>query len=456
MHDDQPLYEALRREKIDAEIRGADEIHLDLLKLQEYGVTVLANISADTFTREQHEALASYVRDFGGGLIMTGGDEGFGAGGWIGSPVEEVSPVSFEVKHKKIMPRGALVIIMHSCEIPRGNYWGEQVAMASVDTISSLDYLGVLCYSFGVGGPNWDVPLTPATDKASIKRRMRQMQIGDMPDFDSTMRIAVNGLMGLKDVSQRHMVIISDGDPSPPSSAVIQTMVDNQITCSTVGIGYGSHVLEQPLKDIARQTKGRFYAVKNPKQLPQIFVKEAKVVRRPLIDDQPFGPQLLPGFRRRRRASPAGGAAVGRSGHDAGQARLHHAHVPRGSDGDDPVLAHWHYEMGRMAVFTSGWWPKWGGNWVGWEKFGRFWAQLVRLVARQEASADFDVLTRLVGNRGYVVVEALNRDASFLNFLSIGGRLLTPGMEQKPLYLSQTGPGATRPRSTSPSTATTW
>ncbi len=440
--DDQPLYEALRREKIDAEIRGVDEVHLDLLKLQEYGVTVLANISADTFTREQHEALASYVRDFGGGLIMTGGDESFGAGGWIGSPVEEVSPVSFEVKHKKIMPRGALVIIMHSCEIPRGNYWGEQVALASVDTISSLDYLGVLCYSFGVGGPNWDVPLAPATDKASIKRKMRQMQIGDMPDFDSTMRIAVDGLMGLPDVSQRHMVIISDGDPSPPSSTVIQRMVDNQITCSTVGIGYGSHVLEQPLRDIARQTNGRFYAVKNPKQLPQIFVKEAKVVRRPLIDDQPFSPQLLPGFSQATQGiapqemPQLGGLVMTQAKPDCIMPVFR-----RGSDGDDPVLAHWHYEMGRMAVFTSGWWPKWGGNWVGWEKFGRFWAQLVRLVARQEASADFDVLTRLEGNRGYVVVEALNRDASFLNFLSIGGRLLTPGMEQKPLYLSQTGPG---------------
>ena len=440
--DDQGLLDALKREKIDVDMFGVDQVNVDLLKLQEYAAVVLANISADTFNAEQHKALASYVRDFGGGLVMTGGNEGFGAGGWIGTPLEEVSPVSFEIKQKKVIPRGALVIIMHSCEIPKGNYWGEQVALATVDTISSLDYMGVICYSYSVGGPNWEVPLAPATDKDAVKRKIRQMQIGDMQDFESTMRMAVTALLAKKDAAQRHMIIISDGDPSAPQDSTIQTMVDNGITCSTVGIGYGVHVTEQTLKDIAAKTNGRFYGVKNPARLPQIFVKEAKVVRRPLIDPQPFQPQLVFNFAQTTQGinpnelPPLGGLVLTEAKPDCVMPI-----VRRGKDGDDPVLAHWNCELGKMAVFTSGWWPQWGADWVAWDKFGKFWAQVLRWAMRQEAAADFDVLTRLDGNKGRVVIEALNKDASYLNFLTVTGRLLTPSLDQKKLYLTQTGPG---------------
>jgi hypothetical protein len=50
-------------------------------------------------------------------------------------------------------------------------------------------------------------------------------------------------------------------------------------------------------------------------------------------------------------------------------------------------------------------------------------------------------MTRLEGKKGRVVIEALNKDASYLNFLRISGRLITPSSDLKPLYLTQTGPG---------------
>src|SRR5690606_1068707 len=100
--------------------------------------------------------------------------------------------------------------------------------------------------------------------------------------------------------------------------------------------------------------------------------------------------------------------------------------IRKSTDGDDPLLAHWHYEMGKMAVFTSGWWPKWGTDWAAWEKYGKFWAQLVRWGMRQTGSADFDIATRVDGNVGRVSIEALNKDASYLNGLNFRGKVLTP------------------------------
>src|SRR5690606_10601998 len=95
---------------------------------------------------------------------------------------------------------------------------------------------------------------------------------------------------------QLHMIIISDGDPQAPSDAIINQMLDNKITASTIGIGYGgAHCYEPILIDIARRTSGdprKFFRCTNPRTLPQIFIKEAKVIRRTLLSEEPFTPAV--------------------------------------------------------------------------------------------------------------------------------------------------------------------
>ncbi len=134
------LADALVSENVRVTVKRIDQLgQFDLLEMMNYSTIILGNVSAGSFTDQQLDDMATYVKDMGSGLIMLGGDEGFGAGGWIGTPIEEIMPVSFEIKHKRVIPRGALVLIMHSCEIPRGNYWGKEMAKRSVDTISSQD-----------------------------------------------------------------------------------------------------------------------------------------------------------------------------------------------------------------------------------------------------------------------------------------------------------------------------
>lgn len=441
--DDQVLVDALASENVEVEQRDVSAGEVDLLELLNYSSVVLANVPANTFTREQQQTLAHYVENLGGGLIMIGGDESFGAGGWIGSPVAAVMPVEFEIKHKRVIPRGALVLIMHSCEIPRGNYWGTEVAKASVDTISSRDYIGVLAYSWSPGGVNWEVPFQFASNKSAIKRRIDRMAIGDMPDFDSTMKMAVAALKD-SDASQKHIIMISDGDPSPPMASVIQDMIRYQITCSTIGIGYGSHVIETTLRDIAGKTGGKFYPCRNPRLLPQIFVKESKVVRRSLISNEPFTPQvryafseLLAGIEPDEVLPSLGGMVLTSPKPEAQVAMVRVAEDRT----EDPVLAHWQAGLGKAVAFTSGFWPYWGDQWVGWPKFSKLWAQVIRWSMRQDAPENFDVFTRVEGNKGRVVVDALDKDAKALNMLSLPAVIIKPDQTTAPLIFAQTGPG---------------
>ncbi|HEY3243988.1 MAG TPA: VWA domain-containing protein [Phycisphaerae bacterium] len=437
------LVDALRSENVNVEVRDAAEASIDSLELLKYSTVILANVPANLFTDEQQKSLAQYVRDLGGGLIMTGGDEGFGAGGWIGSPVAEVMPVSFEIKHKRVIPRGALVIIMHSCEIPRGNYWGKEMAKKSVDTISSRDYIGVLAFTYSPVGYNWEVPLTLATNKAAIKSVIDKMQNGDMPDFDTTMDLAIKGLRGT-DASQKHVIIISDGDPAPPSEATLRKYIDDKVTCSTIGIGWGMHVMTQTLQGIANRTGGRFYAPKSAEALPQIFIKESKVVHRPLIVDEPFQPQwhhrhgeLLAGVTS-SEIPKLGGLVLTSPKEDP---RVIMPLIRATEDGNDPVLAYWQEGLGKSVAFTSGFWPYWGANWTNWPGFAKLWAQIVRWSMRQDAPANFETITTVDGNRGRIVIEALDKDASYLNFLTLGSTVIQPDQSVAPVTFTQTGPG---------------
>ncbi len=44
------------------------------------------------------------------------------------------------------------------------------------------------------------------------------MTPGDMPDFDPSLQMAMKGLNAIQDAMTKHIVVISDGDPTPPTN----------------------------------------------------------------------------------------------------------------------------------------------------------------------------------------------------------------------------------------------
>lgn len=442
---DQAMVDALKREYVDVTMRPLDQAPEDVLDMLDYDAIILSNLGADLFTEDQRKQLGAYVSDLGGGLVMTGGDDGFGAGGWLDTAVEEVMPVKFDVKQERIHMRGALALIMHTCEMPRGNYWAEEISIAAVKALSSLDMMGLIAWSSG--GTNWEIKFATVGSKQNKINQIRKIsgRIGDMPDFAGGLEMAYQQLRAAPQVSQKHIIITSDGDAAGPPITLLRKLRRAKITVTTVTIGFGAHVVEPEMKRIAKETGGRYYKANNPRVLPRIFIKEAKVVRRPLIRE------VEDGFRPHLRITMPEITAGLRNtdipplfGHVLTTPRLaadEFSRVLIASDKEDPILAVRQCGLGKSIAFTSGWWTRWGRAWPGWEKFSKLWAQSLRWAMRQGRAADFEVSTQLRGRQGKIVVEALGKDSSFLNGLSIGGRVLAPDATGQTVRLQQTGPG---------------
>ena len=64
------------------------------------------------FTDAQLEALQTFVRDLGRGLVMVGGPSAYGAGGYTKTPVEEALPVDMGVRNRQREPDIALVVVI--------------------------------------------------------------------------------------------------------------------------------------------------------------------------------------------------------------------------------------------------------------------------------------------------------------------------------------------------------
>lgn len=234
------LVEALRRSEIEIDVRPSDQLFTSLAELQAYDCVVLAGVprssgdAADSlanFTDEQIDMLVRNTEQFGSGLLMLGGPNAFGAGGWSNTPIEKAMPVDFQIKNTKVEAVGALAMILHASELAQGNYWQKRIARAALDVLGPMDYCGVMQY--GQLGDQWLWGDTTGMVRVGPSReamlaRISRMTPGDMPDFEPAMRQALGSLIKTP-ASIKHMIIISDGDPTAPSNGILSQFSKVQI-----------------------------------------------------------------------------------------------------------------------------------------------------------------------------------------------------------------------------------
>src|SRR5205814_6462550 len=128
------LLAALEGEKMTIDVRSGTSLPDNPEAYRGYDCIVLANIARSYFSEQQMRVIETCVKDQGAGLVMIGGDESFGAGGYLHTPIEEALPVNMDVENVRVMPSGALCIVLHTCEFADGNNWGKKVSKAALNT----------------------------------------------------------------------------------------------------------------------------------------------------------------------------------------------------------------------------------------------------------------------------------------------------------------------------------
>src|SRR4029077_7483497 len=92
-----------------------------------YASVAMVDVDARSLTDDQVKTLAASTRDLGHGLVTLGGDESYGLGGYLDSPLEELLPVISDITDPKRRQSVAEVLAidtsgsMAACHCSDGN-----------------------------------------------------------------------------------------------------------------------------------------------------------------------------------------------------------------------------------------------------------------------------------------------------------------------------------------------
>jgi Mg-chelatase subunit ChlD len=447
------LVESLRQSGLEVDVRPSDRAFSSLAELQRYDSVLLANVprttdlAADSFVSlsdDQIEMLVRNTKELGCGLVMLGGSRSFGAGGWAGTPLEAAMPVDFRIKNAKVVPVGALALVIDKS----GSMSGEKMhlslaaARAAIKMLGPRDFITVSAFD----GQAYPVlPLERVGDGRYALGRVSQLGAGGGTNLYPGMQMASDALRTAQ-ASVKHMIVLTDGQTPPADFVKLCLEMRKQgITVSAVAIGPDAD--RALLAQIAAAGGGKFYNAINPNNVPRIFMHEARRVatpvvrllappRSPLVETDheilngiPDVPPPIAGFvQTTLKQSPL--VQV-----------LWRSPVPE-SGQNATVLAVWNYGVGKAVALTTDAGRQWANSWTAWPEYQKFFSQLVRWSMRPVAgSTNYLLATQSRGDKTQVIVDAISDQQRFVNELGLTGTVVGPNFESIPLTLEQTAPG---------------
>lgn len=405
-----------------------------------YAAVILVNVNARELSPRKMEALQTYVRDLGGGLVAIGGSQSFGMGGYFGTPLEETLPVNMQIDDQERFPAVSLVLVIDrsgSMAATEGGVTKIQLAaegaIRALELLNDFDDMTIIPVD---EAPDAIIgPVTSANREEAIEQ-MRRMGAGGGGIFVRTGLEAAAKALAASDNEVRHIIVLADGADSEQKEGVpelIEQLTAEGVTVSMVSIGAGPDTAW--LQQMADLGNGRFHFTDQAANLPQIFTQETVAIQRNYVIEETFfptqaaaGPVLL-GI----RETPPLHGYVGTSAKATALTSLI-THLR------DPLLATWQYGLGRSLAWTSDATSHWATDWVRWDGFATFWNQAVRWTFGAGAQGGLAATVRLEGETARLIVDA-QANGEYLNDLALTANVVDPAGNTQAIALQPVGPG---------------
>lgn len=442
----------LTEQKIDVTVRPSSAPFNDLAELQQFDSVILADVPRVTgegvadivqFRDDQIRMLVQNTERFGSGLIVLGGPQSYGAGGWTGSELEKALPVDFQIKNKKVVAVGALVLVIDSSGSMSGDKisMSKSAAVAAARMLGPRDYVGVVAFD---SAARWVAPLERYPDKDVVAGRIGRLAAGGGTDMMPGMRQGYQALQNVN-ASVKHMIVLTDGQTHPGNfTQIAGQMAAQGITTTTVAVGPDS--ARQLMGQIAAAGGGKFYHVDNAKVIPRIFMREARRVAMPLVYENArgFRPQVVyPGEALSGIDEPipplTGCVMTTLKSSPLVELQLAAPSLPQENS---TILATWQFGLGRAAALTTDIGQRWATPWKEWAGYEKLLTQLVRWSMRgEEERARAALATEWQGEQVHVVVSSLEPGESLWNGLAPTAAMVGPDGEATEVRLREIASG---------------
>ncbi len=434
------LLPALQTSGLQVDIKAPTDMPTGIAELAGYKSVILANVSATNLTTPRMKILQTYVRDLGGGLVVIGGPNSYGVGGYYQTPLEETLPVEMRIKDQKRIPKLTMVYVIDRSgsmeEIgPSGVTnleLSKEATRRSINFLFPQDRAGVLSFD---SNPEWLVQIQNVTNQNAMKNQIGTLRPGGGTDIYAAVKEIAKTLPS-DPSTLKHVILLTDGgaDPTGIVDMVAKMNQDFNITVTSIGIGRD---VPPFMADIAKAGKGIYYNLVDLQTIPQVFAAETVLATRSYIVEKEFtatqsaNSPILNGI----NGLPSLLGYVATTAKETATVEL------KAPGFDDPLMASWQYGLGRAVAFTSDANGRWAKNWTSWDQFSRFWSQVVRYTITEGTNNRLESHVEQRGDHSVLVVDARDDKGGFLNSLNLQASVVDPRLGAQTVNLQQVAPG---------------
>ena len=442
------LAEALAAKDIEVRVGGPEIVPDSPERLFAYDCVVLSGVPRSALGDARMKLIARYVRDHGGGLVMLGGPGSFGPGGYGGTPIEEVLPVSMGagVPYEREKTVRLCVILVIDKSGSMAEEFGRKIMAARrsaeelVKQLQPNDRIGIIPFDAFY---TVLVPLGPVgNDGPAIIDLIRRIQPGGDTLMSKPMEEALRQ-MRASSCKVKHVIVLTDGITSDIKGydyrSLIAEYARSDVTVSAIGIGsaslFGWGADSTFLRTIALGTGGEYYHVKDVGTLPYIVVQDArKVLEKTGFLEERFVPkfgdksEMLKGLRQ-EELPVLEGYVITTAKRGADVALYTDTRKLK-----DPLLASWRRGLGKTVAWTSDVEGRWSGGMVGSRIFGKFWAQVVRWAMRERSQDSYLVRLKSDGGRDVLELRSFSPVKEGVSFRIAAGPAAAKGRKTAALH----------------------
>ncbi|HTB63030.1 MAG TPA: VWA domain-containing protein, partial [Opitutales bacterium] len=291
-YPDDPVAAALQAQGVHVDLE-TDMHNLSAGRLSGARGVILDNVPASDVPVDFLKAIAFFVNDQGGGLLMLGGKNSFGSGGYYKSPIDDLLPVSLELRDEKRKLMVAMAIVLDRsgsmrASVPSSGGSKQKIELADAGTIGAITQLGPkdLVSVFAVDTQAYPIVSLSTTDPD------RQGKINNVAGIASQgggivvpvgLRAAWAELQK-SDVGQKHIILFADANDALQQNEgtfdIVKQIADANCTITCIGLGQDTDSGADFLRQIAAAGNGRIFFCSDANDLVDIFTQDTVAVAR--------------------------------------------------------------------------------------------------------------------------------------------------------------------------------
>jgi Mg-chelatase subunit ChlD len=356
--------------------------------LANYAGVLLENVPASQLGERGMETLAAWVSETGAGLMMTGGKNAYGPGGYFKSPLEPLLPVSMELRQEHRKLTLAIVVAMDRSGSMAAPVSGGRTKMdlANLAAVQVLDLLGPQD-EFGVtavdSASHIIADLAPVEQNKDIRSSILSVDSGGGGIFVYEALTTAAQMMLKATAGAKHIILFADAaDAEEPGEykALLAECEKSGITVSVIGLGKPTDSDAELLRDVAKRGNGQSYFTESAEELPRLFAQDTIIVARSTFLEQATPVQFTGGLvtltGKQFPAAPAlGGYNLTYLRPQANLAAL------TTDEYNAPVVAAWQAGSGRALAYTGEADGQFAGAFANWAQAGEYFTSLARWTA---------------------------------------------------------------------------